>query len=344
MRLVVRVARLLPAFRRLQHRLDQLASDNRKLERVVAQQNEALAKLRQQRGSDPDIHRLLEQQEKDRAAGRLVEFEYPYRPHVRDWDTLPRGNVYRQLLVGGEASYRTTLEGFLSFADQFSRISVTGSPDDSSPYWDNGWLPVLDSISIYGMLATKNPRYYFEVGSGNSTKFARKAIKDLSLRTKIISVDPQPRANIDAICDEVIRCGLEEVDLARFMELGPEDILFIDNSHRSFQGSDVTVFFTEVLPTLGEGCIYGIHDIPLPVDYPRDWLQRFYNEQYLLMTYLLGGAGGDEIVLPVSYVYMTLHLAGILSPITALPIQHGAPGNGSIFWMRRGPSLARASH
>ncbi len=66
MRLIVQVARLLPAFRRLQDRLDQLASDNRKLERLVAQQHEALAKLRQQRRSDPDIHRLLEQQGKDR--------------------------------------------------------------------------------------------------------------------------------------------------------------------------------------------------------------------------------------------------------------------------------------
>jgi hypothetical protein len=340
MRLIVRVARLLPAFRRLQDRLDQFASDNGRLERLVAQQREALAKLRQQRGTDPDIRHLLEQQAKDRADGRLVEFEYPYRPHVRDWDTLPRGNVYRQFLAQGEASYRTILEGFLSFADQFSGISVTGSPDDTSPYWDNGWLPVLDGISIYGMLATKNPRYYFEVGSGNSTKFARKAIQDHNLRTRIISVDPQPRANIDTICDEVIRCGLENVDLARFVELGREDILFIDNSHRSFQGSDVTVFFTEVLPTLGEGCIYGIHDILLPGDYPRDWLQRFYNEQYLLMAYLLGGAGGDEILLPVSYVYMNRQLASALDPITALPVQHGAPGNGSIFWMRRGPSLA----
>jgi hypothetical protein len=42
-----------------------------------------------------------------------------------------------------------------------------------------------------------------------------------------------------------------------------------------------------------------MHDIFLPWDYPEKWRQRFYNEQYLLLTYLLGGADGDEIVLPV---------------------------------------------
>ena len=231
------------------------------------------------------------------------------------------------------------LESFLPFAKQFADIPAIGSPDDTTPFWDNGWLPVLDGMSIYGLLATRNPRYYFEVGSGNSTKFARKAITDHNLRTKIISVDPQPRANIDSICDEIIRCGLEDVDLARFQELGREDILFIDNSHRSFQGSDVTVFFTEVLPSIGEGCIYGIHDIVLPIDYPKDWLQRYYNEQYLLMTYLLGGAGGDEIHLPVFYVYMNPHLVKVLGTVTDIPAQHGLTINGSIFWMRRGPSF-----
>jgi len=339
MRFTVRAARLLPQFRRLQDRLDQLSSDNRRLERLVASQNEALLKLKQKRSADPDLQRFVEQQDRDRAAGRLVEFEYPYNPHMRDWDTLPRGNVYRELLSQGEATYQAILEGFLQFADQFSQISASGSPDGVVPYWNNGWLPVLDGISIYGLLATRNPRYYFEVGSGNSTKFARKAIKDRGLRTKIISVDPQPRANIDDICDEVIRCGLEDVDLSRFLELGSEDVLFIDNSHRSFQGSDVTVFFTEVLPTIGQGCVYGIHDILIPGDYPKDWLRRFYNEQYLLMTYLLGGAGGDEILLPLSYIYMTPRLADILSPIVANPAKAGVPGNGSIFWMRRGGSL-----
>ena len=44
-----------------------------------------------------------------------------------------------------------------------------------------------------------------------------------------------------------------------------------------------------------------MHDIFLPWDYPEEWRDRFYNEQYLLLSYLLGGADGDEIILPVTW-------------------------------------------
>ena len=37
-----------------------------------------------------------------------------------------------------------------------------------------------------------------------------------------------------------------------------------------------------------------MHDILLPFDYPAEWADRFFNEQYLLASYLLGGAAGDE--------------------------------------------------
>ena len=148
---------------------------------------------------------------------------------------------------------------------------------------------MLDAVCLSGLVTKLNPRLYVEVGSGNSTKYVRRAISDHGLRTRVISIDPHPRAVIDQLCDEVICNKLEDCDLKVFADLGPEDVVFIDNSHRSFQNSDVTVFFAEVLPILKSGCHYGIHDIFLPYDYPGSWLSRFYNEQYLLMAYLLGG-------------------------------------------------------
>jgi hypothetical protein len=141
-----------------------------------------------------------------------------------------------------------------------------------------------------------------EVGSGNSTKFVRQAIKDHYLQTRIISVDPSPRVEIDTICDETLRVCAETLPVEKFSALNSGDILFIDNSHRSFQNSDTTYFFTAILPNLKPGVVYGIHDIFLPHDYPKSWAMRFYNEQYLLMAYLLGGAAGDEILFPVAYM------------------------------------------
>lgn len=279
--------------------------------------------------------RAQEQRAQELGDGTLVALEYPYRPRVLDWASLPCGSIFQNLLQRERNSYKALLEAFLPLAPQLAQIPVGAGPSECQPHWDNGWFPTFDGIALYGLLATRNPRTYIEVGSGNSTKFARKAIRDLNLRTKIISIDPHPRAVVDQLCDEVIRLPLEEVPLGRFASLGPEDVIFVDSSHRCAQGSDVTVFFTQVLPTLGAGCLYGLHDILLPDDYPAEWFRRYYNEQYLLMAYLLGGAGGDKIVLPMRYIVGHPVLREVLAPLVREPIQSGAPDMGSGFWMQR---------
>ena len=111
------------------------------------------------------------------------------------------------------------------------------------------------------------------------------------------------------------------------------DLVFIDSSHRSFQGSDATVFFTEILPTLAPGIIYGVHDIFLPYDYPNDWTARYYNEQYMLMTYLLGGADKDEIVFPTQYVQRSDEFR-LLRNRLFLGAKH-LDWLASSFWMRK---------
>ena len=270
-----------------------------------------------------------------REQGFIVEFEYPYAPRVRSWDGMPGGNVYRRIVESGADRYRELLSSFLAYSGAFTAIPAQEPNDDRQPYWINTWLPMLDAVCLSGLVTKLNPRLYVEVGSGNSTKYVRRAISDHGLRTRVISIDPHPRAVIDQLCDEVIRNKLEDCDLKVFADLGPEDVVFIDNSHRSFQNSDVTVFFAEVLPILKSGCHYGIHDIFLPYDYPGSWLSRFYNEQYLLMAYLLGGANGDEVVLPVHYVEKTPALLAILDPLITHPALAGAMALGGAFWMRR---------
>ena len=52
--------------------------------------------------------------------------------------------------------------------------------------------------------------------------------------------NPRPRTEINAICDEIHRVALEDVDLSVFDSLSDGDVLFIDNSHRAFMNSDVT--------------------------------------------------------------------------------------------------------
>lgn len=279
-------------------------------------------------------HGLSELERLD-ATDCLIKLDYPYHPRRRAWEPS-RSRVF-DIIRAGASRYSDLLGEFAAFGPQFEKIHVHASSHDTpSPIWLNGWFPGVDAISLYGLLAINNPRWYVEVGSGNSTKFARQAITDHGLRTRITSIDPFPRTDIDSICDKVIRQPCEDVSSEFFDSLTSEDILFIDNSHRSFPNSDVTVFFTEILPYLPSGMIYGLHDIFLPWDYPDDWKDRYYSEQYLLAAYLLGGAGGDEIVLPNTYLsYSEPHLLGSLDQTLNNPRLAGIEKTGCAFWLRR---------
>jgi len=171
-----------------------------------------------------------------------------------------------------------------------------------STAWIGGAICAFDSMALYAMVQKYKPKVYLEIGSGMTTCFANQAIKDAKLKTKIVSIDPQPRGEIDAICDEVIRAGLETYDLTAFERLEAGDILFFDGSHRSFMNSDVTVFFIDVLPRIKPGVIVHIHDILLPWDYPDSFKHWYWNEQYLLAVYLM--CSQDKLIplLPTTWI------------------------------------------
>jgi hypothetical protein len=74
----------------------------------------------------------------------------------------------------------------------------------------------------------------------------------------------------------------------------------------------------------------------LPFDYPEEWRDRFNNEQYLLLTYLLGGAHGDEILLPIWWASHEPRLHDILASLWAREdLFRSAGTHGGSFWMRR---------
>jgi hypothetical protein len=134
------------------------------------------------------------------------------------------------------------------------------------------------------MLFEFRPERFVEVGPAYSAKFARSAIDDHSLQSRITSIDPASRAEIDRLCDSVIRQPLE-LDLSVFGDLEPGDFLFIDSLHRTFSNSDVTVVLWMCChgfePELS--CIF-----TKPYDYLPEWADQYYSEQYLLGSYLHG--------------------------------------------------------
>ncbi|MEV4489313.1 class I SAM-dependent methyltransferase [Micromonospora coxensis] len=264
---------------------------------------------------------------------RPIFVDFPVRPEPRFGHGRPDHPALTALLDRGRDRYADRLRRFLTYADHLAAVPLRDDLDSGAPYWVNGWLPPLDALALYGFLADGDPRRYVEIGSGNSTKFARRAIRDHGLRTTITSIDPAPRASVDVLCDEVVRAPLERTDLALFDTLEPGDVVFFDGSHRSFMGSDVTVFFFEVLPRLRPGVLVQVHDIMLPRDYPPEWRHRHYNEQYLLAAFLLAGGERWQVELPNAFVAGDPRLREVAAPLwrrLGLTEQH-LPAS---FWLR----------
>ncbi len=224
--------------------------------------------------------------------GMRIGLDYPVNPKPH-WTDKPHEGL-DQLFAQRRDEFAARLRSYVPLAKSLSA--------DSSLQWKNGWFEGLDAIMVYAVISTHRPKRFIEIGSGYSTTFAASAKRTHSPGTRITSIDPHPRAEINALCDDVIRQSFETTDLAIFSELEKDDILFIDSSHRVFTNSDVTTLFLDVIPYLKPGVLIQVHDIFLPHDYPDSWNNRYYSEQYLLAAYLLGGHQGMELFMPVAYV------------------------------------------
>lgn len=247
---------------------------------------------------------------------------------------VPRYTTALRTLAGkiGEDASRhlEALGAIRGYIEDLEQIPIQAA-SETEPWWSNEFLPWLDSAALYAFLRDRDPAHYLEIGSGNSTKFAARARMDGQLRAHFTSIDPFPRAEIDALCDTVIRQPLERVDAAVFGDLGAGDVVFMDGSHRVFMNNDVVTFFLEVLPSLAPGVLVGIHDIYLPFDYPIEIADRYYSEQYLLAAYLLGDPP-VRIVLPSWYVFTELR-AEVDAVWTLTEHFRDVEPGGAAFWL-----------
>lgn len=190
--------------------------------------------------------------------------------------------------------------------------------NEVDPYWNNTFFTSGDARALYAIVAAYRPHNVIEVGVGNSTKFIRKAITDYGLTTKIMSIDPEPRADIQLISDQVIRENILNIDLDIVTRMKKGDIFFVDGSHLLHCGTDVAHYFLNVFPKIPSGVLVHIHDVCLPYEYPVEFRIRHYNEQYMLASMLLY-TNQWEIVFPVHY----LNKMGYIS------------NGGASFWIRK---------
>lgn len=186
-----------------------------------------------------------------------------------------------------EGEFSKILDGIDDFARELQAI-----PADASaplPRWNQDWFPRLDAAAAYAMVRTRRPRLVVEVGSGHSTRFLLGAIEDGGLDTRLVAIDPSPRAPFASPRIEHVASALERADSRVFERLAAGDILFIDSSHVLMPGTDVDILFNRVLPVLPSGVVVHVHDMFLPDPYPENWRWRGYNEQTALAPLIHGG-------------------------------------------------------
>ena len=282
------------------------------IRRIVRQRDEALARVRELKSCQSICSTSLPDNQTSasytmlRVPSTLATQCHLYLPsralRPRWGETHPVIASLAQWMGGYDDDYRIVLEKMQARARRLAAIPLDFHHDRPEPAWLGVPFAPFDSAALYTLVGHYEPRIYLEIGSGITTAFAHRSIVDHGLDTRIVSIDPQPRAAIDAICDEVIRDGLETCDLTLFDALEPGDILFLDGSHRVFMNSDVTVFMIDVLPQLKPGVVVHVHDITLPWDYPGMFVNWYWSEAYILAAYLIAARDRVKPILPTAWV------------------------------------------
>jgi hypothetical protein len=251
-------------------------------------------------------------------SGRMLLLHYPpsYELKPRWGYSRPVHRGLSELFARHAADYERILTDLSALLPNFQQIRRCFFNDSTGePGWMGGAINPIDTGLLYHFVTKLQPKTYLEIGSGLTTLFAARAKADRRLRTRIVSVDPDPRAEVDARCDEVIRAPLELCDLSLFDRLEPGDIVFMDGSHISLMNSDVTVFMLDVVPKLKPGVVIHVHDVHLPYDYPDMFLKWYWHEQYILASYLLGAAERIEVLMPSRYAAEGPNAPELLRPL-----------------------------
>lgn len=181
----------------------------------------------------------------------------------------------------------------LSYAGELGDIQ--DAPGAASAFrFGNGKFESGDAEYWYQIIRAVRPRRIVEIGSGNSTLVALKALarnraEDPAYTCEHTCIEPYEMPWLEATGVSVVRSRVEDLQPDFFDRLQENDILFIDSSHVIRPQGDVLFEFLEVLPVLNKGVIVHVHDVFSPRNYLGKWLVdevSFWNEQYLLEAFL----------------------------------------------------------
>jgi len=175
-------------------------------------------------------------------------------------------------------------------------------------YLNNGSFEMGDAEFLYQLIRFFKPKNVIEIGSGNSTKIANKALLRNKYENKAdfshICIEPYEMPWLETLGVSVVRNTLENCEVGIFNKLDANDLLFIDSSHIIRPQGDVLKEYLEIIPLLKSGVMIHVHDIFTPRDYLDQWIREdvlFWNEQYLLEC-LLSNTQRYEILAALNFL------------------------------------------
>lgn len=231
------------------------------------------------------------------------------------------------LFAAERDAFRLRLRSLDAYRDIFSAFEADNPPE---PRWDQDWFPRLDGAMAYAMTRAYRPARIVEAGSGHSTRFFARAVRDGGLQTEIVAIDPAPRARLPGSARRIPQ-PVQQAGPEPFAGLASGDILSIDSGHVLMPGSDVDFLLNAALPTLPSGALAHFHDFFMPDGYPASWEWRGYNEQFAVAPLLL--QGGWRVLFASHYVATRMAEDVSQSAIGAHSLPAGALE--SSLWLQR---------
>ncbi len=233
-------------------------------------------------------------------SGYHVTPNHFYQP-IPDTQALPDALWERTSEMVGvdlrEAEQLALLERLAGcYQSEYEALPRDPTPVPHAFYLRNEAFGAVDAEILYCLVRELAPRRLFEIGSGFSTRLSARAClenaRERGVSCELVAFEPYPSPLLRAGFPGLTRLEpvkAQDIPLSEFARLEENDILFIDSSHVLKVGSDVQVELLEILPRLNKGVVIHFHDIFLPAEYPRAWIQehrRFWTEQYALQAFL----------------------------------------------------------
>ncbi|HVW18951.1 MAG TPA: class I SAM-dependent methyltransferase [Solirubrobacteraceae bacterium] len=236
----------------------------------------------------------------------------PYSPvpHVEELppDTWQRKSPLAGVDLGVDRALAWVESELAPYLAEFD-LPLHGPRPAGEFYVFNDNYEAVESELLYAIVRARRPRRVLELGSGFTTLLIGVACRRNAAdgaTTEHVAYDPYPRPQVlggpEPPPPTTLRpISATDVPLEAFRELEAGDVLFVDTTHTVKVGGEVNRLVLEVLPELAPGVLVHFHDIFLPWNYPREWIEReqyYWAEQYLLQAFLAFNPT-FEVLLPV---------------------------------------------